>query len=223
MPFWLFGGRRAAAAEEANKGEPCAILPIVENTISKKLTAVLEDARWRWVCCPSDITRIGGIARIEVLCTDNGSQYVDVCLSVKDNELQGLTLFRVTVCEFGKAESSVPKMSVEKEKPATAVIDDGAVYTSLITSKPTNEDDVTKWFNIVLIGTLRDLIADLHIKGEQSLVIKECGQVCVEGKEAAEFGELPERTHWELITGKLAEEGLFSEEQDEGLFVSWAC
>jgi hypothetical protein len=98
--------------------------------------------------------------------------------------------------------------------------------TSISVVKPDNEEVIERWYKIVLIGALTDLIGELHAGGEASLQIGYDGRAYVEAeggrKLVYEFGNLPDSSLWGYIIDKLNESGLYAEIQDIGsIFISW--
>ncbi|MCL2841461.1 MAG: hypothetical protein FWE05_11915 [Defluviitaleaceae bacterium] len=231
MPFGFFKRKQKVSvivAENENilTAKNDKIHQLLQNTISHRVSTIIPDAKWRWVCSPSYLLEHGGIGRIEIFYGDSQSQYIDVCLTVENGNIKSLTLFKANVEDFEMAASSDVEVDENENAPA---IGEEVMHNAPDAQAPTDEEGIEKWFNIVLIGTLSDLINDLNAKGEVCLTIKEDGSTYVENKgipnKVADFGKLPKKSLWAFIVDKLAENGLFSElqgdEQDE-LYISWA-
>ena len=193
--------------------------------IREQLHAAYPGSKWRWVCCPDDLTVNGGIARIDVLESSGSRIFIDVCFEPKNYAmtLQVANVLELTVSE---ADTDFPAEVSADDVPDVAVIP-VTVTTPITEAKPDDETSVITWFNVVLIGALTNLIGDLHAEGEACLHISQDGRAYVEENDnivvVHEFGELPDVALWSHIIDKLSGLGLFAEMQKENcLFISWA-
>jgi len=191
----------------------------IEAGICEQLHNAWPGSKWRWVCYPIDFALNGGIARIEVVCTDGRQHFVDVCLSVNGF----MTLHVSGAIDFTSADTfSKPA----EASPIIAVAPKSSALSASGT-QPHDEETVGKWYNIVLIGTLTNLIDNLNASGEVCLHIGADGKAYTEngGNIATvyEFGEMPDVSLWIHISERLATAGLFAEIQNDNcIFISWA-
>jgi hypothetical protein len=87
-----------------------------------------------------------------------------------------------------------------------------------------SQEGVEKWFRIAFYDTLTNVVNDLNNQGSLSLSIFKDGKSYTIGSEEMvhDFGTIPNESFWELIIEMLEGEGLFAEEREGTIFVSWS-
>ena len=188
----------------------------IGNRIGDKLfKAYGGNAGWRWVAhLPTYNGQVlSGVGRIE---TENTlHKFIDVCL--KDNGC--LTLHAV-----GTGEEIVPASIVSATTPVIPPAPQPPKPSAIPLDSP---EGVAKWYNIVFSGALSSLINDLNAQGHLSLSIEKNGRAYVFVMDSPtallvhDFGDMPDKSHWEIVMEKLEEEGLIAGERDGALFISW--
>jgi len=190
----------------------------IDARVEHKLATVYgEDIRYRWSSHPSTAT---GMGRIEVLFANGTRKFMDVCF--KENGY--LALHVTNVYEVNGPEDIAAKADrIVASKPVET--------SSLETPKPpapsaiplNSPAGVEKWFNIVFYNALEDVIADLNVKGDLCLTIKDDGKVYDYNSAVIyNFEEMPPVMFWDVIAEKLGNEGLYAEVQEDSvLFISW--
>ena len=192
----------------------------VENEVCVKLGRAYPGSKWRWICCPERFAEMGGIARISTEGTD--SQYIDVDLTAS-GEIFLHKISPITEITPIIADEDTPNQVASEEN---IVPGDNTCETPPTTSIFTDEDTITKWCNIVLEGTLFEVVSDLNSVGYLSLYITADGDAFYVNEEGehchkAKFEGMPDVALWGHISDKLIFEGLFAEEREGKLFVSW--
>jgi hypothetical protein len=83
---------------------------------------------------------------------------------------------------------------------------------------------VEKWFRIAFYDALSGVVNDLNNQGSLSLTIFKDGKSYSVGSEEMvhDFGKIPDESFWELIVELLEKEGLFAEEREGTIFISWS-
>jgi hypothetical protein len=183
--------------------------------ISSQLHDVLPGSKWRWVCCPHGFAANGGIARIDIAAPSGDKRFMDVCYSPRGY----MALHVVNVCELAELVTDSPAGN-PIEIPDTPV-------ETVVAQKTVDGESIGKWFNIVLLNPLNDLIGDLNAKDEVCIHISRDGKAFLEenggNTVVYDFGEMPDISLWGQVIEKLNEKGLYAEIQDHNcLFISWA-
>jgi len=192
--------------------------------IGNRLHANYPNTKWRWVCCPVGFAKNGGIARIEVLDQSGNVSFMDVCLSTNGYmALHVLTVVELVTADVGLDED-VDSTCVDLEDTKEP---SSPVATPKTGTKPYDKETVIKWYNIMLIGALTNLIDDLNADGDVCIHISQDGKAYIEEDRnisvVYDFGVMPDVSLWNHIIDKLSEEGLFAEIQEENcIFISWA-
>jgi len=188
--------------------------------ISERLHAAYPNSKWRWVCRPDRFAINGGIARIDVIDAKGEQFFVDVCLSSVNDYL---------ALHISNAVELMASDTAATDNESQVNIEDNHLpsATPLTGAKPHNEESVTKWYNIVLIGTLTALIDDLNAKEEICVYIGQDGKAYIDEINCIavvyDFGEMPDTALWGYIIESLGKEGLFAEVREENcIFISWA-
>ena len=198
--------------ESKIKSDEEAILNGIETGIAAQLHAACPESKWRWVCRPLNWVTNGGIARIDVMDSSGKQRFMDVCYRVDGYmALHVIDAVELVTKEVAAHTKDADVLSMPILNPVV---------------KPDDEESVATWFKIVLIGTLTELIGELHADGEASLHIGHDGKAYVETesgrKSVHEFGNLPDATLWDYIVDKLNDSGLYAEIQgNDSIFISW--
>jgi len=204
---------RKRAKRKNNEMTQSSVEAGIKSGIASRLHAICNGSKWRWVCKPLNFATNGGIARIEAIYASGERCFIDVCYDAVD----GYMALHVTdAVELAIAETVLP---VAADEAPTLTESAPAI-------RPDDEESVAKWFKIVLIGALTDLIGELHANGEASLHIGHDGKAYIENGSGRrivhEFGNLPDNSLWGNIVDKLSESGLYAEIQgSDSIFISW--
>jgi len=188
--------------------------------ICERFHAAHPGSKWRWVCRAEDFAQNGGIARIEVMYPSGTQQFMDVCLSTN-----GYMALHISNAVELTAADTEPTLT-ERENPENTTETPVPATEPKTGVKPSDEESIIKWYNIVLINNLTNLIDDLNANNEVCIHIGQDGKAYTEDggniTVVYDFGEMPDVTLWEHITEKLGEEGLFAEVQEGNcIFISW--
>ena len=213
----------------------------IEAGIRSQLHAAYPDSKWRWLCHPMDFALNGGIARIDVIKSCGGQLFIDVCLSASKHmmvlHISNAALLtsedKTTSEDEAEEDTAVMEAGDKKDIPISPLISPPIPPATMeikpITAeiKPDNEESLTKWYNIVLIDSLTDLIGELNAVGEVCLYINQEGKAYIEENSIIsivyDFGEMPDTALWGCIIDKLGNADLFAEIQEENrIFISWA-
>ena len=85
--------------------------------------------------------------------------------------------------------------------------------------------DVNMWYDVSGKHILEELVADLHSRGHQKLVIRENGDVTVtqDTEEVVQdtLFNMPEAVHWPLLAKVMVKNGLAATVEDTGIVVAW--
>lgn len=200
--------------DELDKATTETTLQGINAGISHRLHDTYPFSKWRWICRPKDFATNGGIARIEVVDIKGEIFLVDVCLDMNSSESVFMALYWSGAVELAD--------KIEVAHGASG-------YQSLASDNRsiTSENDVDKWFNIVFIEALNNLIDNLVEQEEYGLHINQSGRVYIDGcdNEIYNFDTMPDLPSWRHVINRLVEEGLFADvREDDGthLFISWA-
>jgi len=189
--------------------------------INDRLHAAYPSSKWRWVCYPASFAANGGIARIEIIETHGYQRFIDICLTANGYmALHVINTVELTSLDTDSTLTNANSLVNTTEAPIVVSSPTGA------TTKPHDEESVTKWYNIVLIGTLTNLIDDLNAKGEVCVHINKGGKAYIEEDGSItvvyDFGIMPDVFLWGHVTDKLEDDGLFAEiQEDNCIFISW--
>jgi len=211
----------------------------IESGIAARLHAVWPKSKWRWVCCPASFASSGGIARIEVLHSDDRQSFMDVCLSTNNY----MALHVANVVELGSETHEVSSYNasaakdekLEDDSHSTASgsifdwLDMDEDFESDVSSTDTkfhDKESVIAWYNIVFKDALASLIDNLSSRDEACIHIGQDGKAYTERDGIItiehDFEEMPVMSLWSHIIDKLGEDGLFSEAREgNSIFVSW--
>ena len=197
----------------------------INEVVNAQLYKAAPGSKWRWVWKPADFESKGGIARLEVMDPGGDTRFLDNCITIEGGRVCNATLIDVSVTNH-TAYAVTDNALIESGDETTDVKISQAGDTASPTMLLTTEDNVIRWFNVILYDDLSALITDLNAQDETCLTIADDGKVRTGVKKSEsiikDFGKMPTRNLWNVIIDKLIIAGLFSEERDEGLFVCWA-
>ena len=211
----VVNGKKRSAAEEDNIYEDVSLAENAEAFIDTTLFSTYgENAEWKWASCPPSIDR-GGTGRIITQGT-GGHTCFDVCVSPTG-------FMRLYVAMVQEVNPSTPTITSSSESdPAPHPVTKATLPSTPGISLDTVEG-VEKWYRIVLKNALTETINNLNVLGFLSLTIPPNGDVYTDDPSVPvlQVGNLPAQPFWDGVVELLEEEGLFAEEREEGIFISW--
>ena len=206
--------------------EDVSLAKSIDQRVSDKVFGAFGNVQWRWYYKPERFYQRGGIARVEML----GAPYRFADIHMYGEGCLALHAAVEINCAATMPTAEVPKPTVSESvvAPVAPVTSEPVAPPPI--EKPTHAislfspEGVEKWFNIVFHGSLKELADNLHTQGHLSLHIFKDGKAFTVGsnEQVFDFGEIPDEIYWDMIFEKLAIDGLFAEERDGSIFVSWS-
>lgn len=180
------------------------LLRHVSYRITSYLKSAYQDVTWEWCDkAPEKIIASGGTARIKLFGVADFN-YADVMFDQNAN----IDCDMMRIVPLAKLNQSA--QDTEPVKPAAL---------------PQQPLDPAVWYDLQGRQVLETLVADLNSRGNNSLTIKENGDICIQQADTEvakdKFKSFPAKVYWPGIAKVLENAGLAATVEDSGIVVSW--
>lgn len=180
------------------------LLRHVSYRITSYLKSAYQDVTWEWMCAaPEKVIARGGTARIKLFGVADFN-YADVMFDQNAN----IDCDMMRIVPLAKLNQPVQDAEPGKPVPPSGQPLDPAV-----------------WYDLQGRQVLEMLVADLNSHGNNSLTIKENGDICIRQADAEvakdKFKSFPAKVYWPDIAKVLVNAGLAATVEESGIVVSW--
>lgn len=180
------------------------LLRHVSYRITSYLKSAYQDVTWEWCDkAPETIIAGGGTARIRLFGVADFN-FADVMFDQKANI--DCDMMRIVPL----AKLSHAAQDGEPDKAALP---------------PAQSLDPVVWYDLQGRQVLEALVADLNSRGNNSLTIKENGDICIKQADTEvtkdKFKSFPAKVYWPGIAKVMENAGLAAAVEDSGIVVSW--
>lgn len=195
--------RRFEIPEVSDDSVGLVLLRHVSYRISAYLKSAYPEVTWEWCDkTPEKVIARGGTARIKLFGVADFN-FADVMFDRHAN-IDCDMMRIVPLAKLGQVDvNSEPVKEIPPQQPV----------------------DPAVWYDLQGKRVLEELVADLNSRGNNSLTIKENGEICVQQADAEvakdKFKSFPAKVYWPGIAKVLEDAGLAAAVEDKGIVVSW--
>lgn len=180
------------------------LLRHVSYRITSYLKSAYQDVTWEWCDkAPEKIIAGGGTARIKLFGVADFN-FADVMFDQNAN----IDCDMMRIVPLAKLNQLAGETEPAKAAPP-----------------PQQPLDPAVWYDLQGRQVLEVLVADLNSRGNNSLTIKESGEICIKQADTEvtkdKFKSFPAKVYWPGIAKMLENAGLAATVEDSGIVVSW--